>query len=189
MPRTIVAVLAAAMLLGWYLWAGVDAAGQQAPAAGAAGAAAASSPPGAASEAQQVSQQQLQQYVQALNEIARSDPSVATALSRGDFVDVAVIRPEPQADQALRQAGLSRDQARQITRQLQGSTSLKEQYRQVVQQTAQAQPSGTAGAAARPSPAAGTSGAAPASSGAGATTASSPVAGPGAEPAKSPKGE
>jgi hypothetical protein len=184
MPKTILAILAAALPLGWGLYASTDARGQQAPASGGA-AEAAPSPPGAGGAAtssspadptgatQQVSDQKLQQYVQALTEIARFDPAVATALRRGDWVDVGALSQEQQAEQAMRRAGLAADEVRRLTQQLQASPALKARYQAVLERTAQQQPGGTTGAAAAPSPA----------------TTSSGAAGPRAEPGKSPKGE
>ncbi len=125
---------------------------------------------------QQVSPEEMQQYVRALNDMARFEPPVVIVLQSGDTVEIAWIDSvtRPETLQALQDAGLSKDEFRQITQEIHQDPQTQQQYRQTVQQMTGQQPGGA------PS----TSGAAPSSSPSGTTSGAAP---PGAQPGSSPR--
>jgi hypothetical protein len=99
--------------------------------------AASSSPTDGAAEPRPVSEQRLRQYVRALNELAEVDSAVAAAVGQGLLVDVDAFESDQEAEQAIRRAGLSREEVREITERLQRDPALRQRYQQIVKQTAQ----------------------------------------------------
>lgn len=90
-------------------------------------------------QAQTVEQQDLQKYVQALQEMAQFEPGIQTALQQGQPVDPDVLDkvPREQAQEAIEKAGLSSAQFGYITEQLEQNQQAKQQFKQVAQQQSQ----------------------------------------------------
>lgn len=85
---------------------------------------------------QEISQEDMQDYVDALVIMVQFEPAIGEALQQGEPVDSQVLDKVPQADakKAMDQAGLSQDEFRRITQKLNEDPSAKQQYKQVAQQ-------------------------------------------------------
>lgn len=124
----------------------------------------AQAPPGQPAGQAEVSDEDMQQYVQALNEMAPYEPAVVVALQGDGTVEVAWIDTvsKPETQQALQSSGLTKDEFREITKEIHEDPQVKQQYQQTLRQMAgkPGEPGSASGAAPSSSPS-GTSGATP----------------------------
>jgi hypothetical protein len=88
---------------------------------------------------QVIQQQDLQKYVQALQQMAQFEPGISQALQQGRPIDPMVLNkvPSQAARKAIEQSGLGMEEFRYITEQLTTNPSAEQQFKQAAQQAAQ----------------------------------------------------
>lgn len=104
---------------------------------------------------QTITDADLQKYAQALNDIAEFDADVAVVVRRGDTVEVTAVdeMTQPEVNQALQKAGLSKQEFKRITQQIHEDQQLRQRYSQMVRQTTP-QSGGASGSSSGASPSA-----------------------------------
>lgn len=106
----------------------------------------------AGGQMQTIEQQDLEKYVQALQRMAQFEPGIQTALERGQPVETDLLDkvPREQAQEAMRQAGLSSDEFQSITEQLRTDEQAKQQFSAVAQEQVRGSVSGSSGSGQQP---------------------------------------